>query len=84
MRRGKNITYTFPAQNQLVQKPRASGWLHAAGGGKELQGWELPARAAGFTPLPFVSPAQLFEGGAVSLVLCLHSVGICSDLKGSS
>lgn len=81
MRRGKNISHIFPAQNQLVQKPRASSCLHAAGGGKELEGWELPARAAGFTPLPFVSPV-LKEGLSLSLVLCLHSVGICSNLKG--
>lgn len=61
--------------------------LKQHGSGKELEGWELSARVAGFTPLPFVSsPVQLFEGGTVSASCSVfaqrHSVRICSNLKG--
>lgn len=48
--------------------------LKQHGGGKELEGWDLPARAAGFTALPF---SHLFsflrEGLSLSLALCSHS-----------
>lgn len=81
------MSYTFPAQNQLVEKPRVSGWLHEAEAAWWWKGAGSSLGAAGFTPCPL---SHLFsflrEGLTLPLVLCLHSlghsVGICSNLKG--
>lgn len=57
--------------------------LKQHGGGKELEGWELSARVAGFTPLPFVSsPVQLFVSASFSVFAQGRSVRIRSNLKG--
>lgn len=76
MRTGKNISYTFPAQNR--EKPRASGWLHAA---EAAWWWKGAGRPGAPCQSCWVhSPAlcltcsacgSLREGLSLSLVLCL-------------